>query len=582
MELEQVIEVAGKHLATGRNIEEIVTEFVDMDMCSSEQAVQLREHFAPPAVPDNVLPVPSDATLCEPIPQSRLLEQSVPVLQIDWGMDIRPNIILSPIFTIQGGTFRGPPRIYFPIDSRIAQNGWSWDTMPLPRQTPNGWRFSQNLQLEKVGQYLFEIVVIDSQPGFADPGYYHATFRMDVTDPHGGQRRKVTIHAEGNLTGLLDKFGKDADIEIRSNGNMVLNARDESVMDKLVTVHKNTEPDSEIMTIPFLSDVGVARKIPYISEVAPKPVHRLIMTESGTKRYVLIGGRRLVFGRNDPDKNIWNDVPLEVVPGTLDEQSHANEFVILNNLFSRKHAHLEVCHEGVDLLDDRQGGIRDATILDRQTLPRGGGVPLFSDDTESPPHTVLFSKMLAIQLTPFYETVLNETVLSRTFMNNLPASFSQEWLKTFYSLDSFTGPSSIGIKLERYYRQKNHAEALLNILKSMPLSVSLAESEWWQTWFSNANNINPHHGVYEYWFVPRFVTLGQNKRNPFRLESRQWSDVQLRIMCVNHSLYVENISLDTAVEYGIGGEYCPLRSFRPVPLCSGFFVRKGDAVLRFE
>jgi len=96
---------------------------------------------------------------------------------------------------------------------------------------------------------------------------------------------------------------------------------------------------------------------------------------------------------------------------------------------------------------------------------------------------------------------------------------------------------------------------------------------------------NPHYTTHEYWFIPSFVTLGRDRNSAIKLGNK-WKDVRLRVLCIDDSLYVENISRNTAAEVkysGIGDEKLhSLRPFRPVPLCSGFFVQKEDAVLRFE
>ena len=581
MELERLIELVTEKLNGGDDLEKIIDEFVDMELCSPEQVVQLRVHFTPPTTPDDKPPAVSmDAPLPAPsLPKPAILtavpatEHSVPVLQIDWGADFKPGVNLAPNFTIKG-TFTQQPLLFLKIPQI------SLEKVQELKKIANDWYFFQHLQIDNPGQYLCQVVAIDRTPGFSDPGYYFADFRIDVTDPKiAGQRRKVTIHAEENLTANLDRFGKDADIEIVGK-NVALMARDESLVDKLAEVNK-PEPDNvpnSTTTVPFLSDDDRARRVPYLSQQvdSQKRVRRLTMTESGTKHFVFIGGQRLEFGRDVPEQNIQNDIPLAILPGTPEEKEHTNEFTLLNGLLSREHARLEVREDGIWLVDARKSGIQEATILDEKALPKGCGTVMFPNDAASvSPRNVLFSKTLSMQFTPHYETFLN-----RTLRNNLAQALPKELLYGLYSIDSdsFTGPTSISISPDCHFKQKKHAEVLLKILKS----TSLAESSWWTKWFANANNVNPRHETHEYWFVPLFVTLGRDHYSKIRLESRQWNDVQLRIVFINHSLHVENILPDSAVEFGFGDDCQPLRPFRPQPLYPGAFIRKGDAVLRFE
>ena len=119
------------------------------------------------------------------------------------------------------------------------------------------------------------------------------------------------------------------------------------------------------------------------------------------------------FGRDDPDRKIQNDVPLEILPGTKEEKDHADEFALLDGLFSRTHARLEWDTKGVHLLDCRDGGINDATILDDQALHKKGDKLMFPYNSDSDSvRKVLFSKMLSIAFTPHYENIHREEMLN--------------------------------------------------------------------------------------------------------------------------------------------------------------------------
>ena len=570
--MERLVAMVNKGVTKGRDFEEIIAEFVEQEFCSPSEASQLRMQFTSSAISTkprllNLSLGPASADVSAPI-QPSLPKRSAPKLQID-RTELLPNIALSPKFTIQGDFSLCQPLVYFTIDSRICKNDTEWNETPILKPIPNGWYFHQKLQLERVGEYLFDITVIDLTPGFFDPGYYHTTFQINVIDPTERQRRKVVIQANGNLAANLDQFGKDADIEIVGQ-NVVINARDESILDRMNSQSESENIGNQITTISLQSNSNAARRVPYLSQPdAPRKIIRLCMTESETKRFYLIGGRCLTFGRDVPEQSIWNDIPLAILPGTPEENNHANEFAILKGLFSREHARLEVDQGNVYLVDV-QGG----TILDKHLLSKGCKTLLFSNDIAyDQPRSALFSKILAMQFMPHCENFLEQKL-----MNYLPKSFPRELLYDLYSINSFAKITSIGIKPDRHFKQKAYVDTILKRLKSTPL----AESNWWVKWFSSESNVNPLYGIHEYWFIPQFVTLGRDYHSKIRLESRHWGDVRLRIMLINHSLYVENISLDTTVEFGVNDDYRPLDTFRPQPLCPCAIVRKGDAVLRFE
>ena len=576
--MEHLIELVQARITGGEDFDTIVAECVEIGLCAPEDAEQLRKHFAPsvetaeePAPPNVTMPIapPLVAPFC---PQDHPARPA-PVLQIDWGAEPKPGVPLEPKFTVKGFSHQRP-LLYLKIP-RIGLK-----QIPEPSKVGNDWYFYQELRFDEPGQYRCQVVAIDQTPRETDPKYYHADFRIGVIDRTAtGQRRKVTIHADGNLTANLDRFGKDADIEI-VGGNVALMARDEAVVDKLIAADRKAEaeniPDSTT-TIPFQPEPEIAKRIPYISQPdAPRMVSRLTMTESEAKRYTLIGGRHLYFGRDVPEQNIKNDVPLGIFPGTQEEKNHIDEFSILNALFSREHASLEVHQEGVYLVDRRRGGIQDATYIGNTPLARGKGKLMFSHDDESAlPQSALFSKMLSMTFTPHYGKLYEDTL-----RRQLPEEFPSELLDGLYSLVSSKGLSSVCVTRDRHYKQKDHAEALLKFLRQH--APQIAEVAWWERWFTKKNNEDPLFGTHEYWIVPLFVTLGRDHRSDIKLENRQWNDVRLRILFINNSLYVENVSLDTNVKFGVGEDCYSLLPFRPHPLCSGAFVRKGDATLRFE
>jgi len=178
---------------------------------------------------------------------------------------------------------------------------------------------------------------------------------------------------------------------------------------------------------------------------------------------------------------------------------------------------------------------------------------------------------------PYYEKIRQEVT------HHLPEEFPTELLNGMYAIKTSAGISSVCITPEQHFKQSKYAGALLTVLqRAAPL---IAESDWWKQWFNKSNNINPHYTTHEYWFIPLCVTLGRDHHSSIKL-GNGWQDIRLRILCIDDSLYVENISRNTAAEVKYGGtgdgKLHSLLLFRPVPLCSGFFVQKEDTVLRFE
>jgi len=576
--IETLIEIVKRDVANGEDCNVVIENYVDSQYCSPEDAEQLREHFLP-LIEINESEIVMDAPAILPSQP----ERSTPVLHIDWGMEVKPDVILSPMFTIQGGSLQHQPLVSFPLDNRIEQSGWQWDEIPALKRTSGGWSFHQQLQLKKAGQYLFEVFVIDPQPGFADPGYYHATFRMDVTDPQAaGQQGNVSIQVKDGGAANLEisrymKHNPRANLTVHVDGG-ALNLRDESVVDKMMDANKLPQADDELvwtLTISFQSEPDNAQRVPYVAQpITSRLVHLNMVESDGNKFYSLTGGKQFTFGRDVPELSIQNDVPLAIRPGTQEENKHADEFALLNGLFSREHARLEVYKDGIYFVDCRQGGIQDATILDDHKMSKGDAVLLFPHDVKSmSPRNVLFSKMLSMKFLPRYDSLQEEP-----HEEYFPKGCPRELLNRLYSTKSFTGISSVCVVPEKYFKQKDHAAVLMRILQRLP---QIAESDWWKQWFKKHDNADPCFNTHEYWFIPQFITLGRDNRNAIRLENRQWDDIRLRIMFVNNSLYIENITLDADIKFGVGEDSRPLSPFRPQPLCAGAVVRKGNAVLRF-
>lgn len=592
MNFERAKEFVENAIARGDSVEASIAECLDWSFCSREEAEQLRRLFSGQTVSDgpavatqNQSEIPSAAVsnVTEPrsgggMPES-LQEPGapMPVLQIDWGVELKLGVNVSPKFTILGLASSRQPLVYFPMETGISCDNWK--SMPqLSGNAEAGWSFYQSLKLEAAGQFRMRVVVVDAEPGRSDLTYYHSDFRILVTDPkESGKRRTLEIQAEGNLASSLSNVKGFDHIILKAEKDAAVDFSGESETDKILQALANApveEEEDRKTLVPFARETNSVSGLPYVSEPSLSGLpSRLTLTEPSGRSFRIIGGRRLTFGRDVPEENCYNDIPLRMIPLPEDESDHAGEFAVLNRLFSREHARLELGDMGLFLSDVRQSGIQDATMLNGNPLEKNSAVLLFPvSETAANPCTVLFSKMLALRLSPHYEKFWSSGV-SRPFPEELPYKL----LNRLYGIDSDEGLTACSVGFEKLFQQKAYAESLKRILGK----TALADSPWWNRWFASAQNVDPRHDRLEYWLVPLFVTLGRNRENAIRLKDRSWEDVHLRILYINKVLYIENLSVDVAVEYRHPELTCPLRPFRPIPLREGVQICKGQAELNF-
>ncbi len=504
-------------------------------------------------------------------------EPPLPVLHIDWGIDLKQGYTVSPKLTIQNLASDQPPLVYFPKTQGICRD--DWHSMPTLRRGADGnWCFYQELEPKNPGQFLMRLIVIDASPGLFDPVYYHCDFRIIINDPKEiGNGRTIEFEAEGHVVGDLPELQAGDRLIIKSKKNIDVS---EPINELLRPKSSSTNSSKAVtedrsMTIPFVRETHSLSGLPYVSERADSMLtSRLTLTEPGGRSFRLFGGKHLTFGRDVPEENWFNDIPLNVEPRTEEEIANADGFAVLNRLFSREHALLTLDEDGAFLRDVRQSGIQDATILDDTSLEKGSTSLLFSNDVVSATdHLVLFSKMLLMRVSAYYGQFWHNGI-SRTVPENLPYPL----LNQLYGMNSNTGLSAVSIKHEKYLKQKPHAETLKRILGKTPL----AASPWWQSWFGSEQNVDPRYGQVEYWLVPKFVTMGRTPKDAIRLKNRAWDHVRLRILYVNEALYIENLSQDAEIEYRSLNQTCPLRAFRPLPLRAGTSLHKNQAALIFD
>ncbi len=513
-------------------------------------------------------------------------ERSTPILRIDWGTDLRPGAHLTPEFTILGLPMQRVPLLYFPLDARIRCEGW--DRMPALRRRNETWTFHQPLRLEEPGHYMLEMSVLDLTPGFSDPGFYRCTFRVLVSDPDKpGQQRTLEICSDGPLTANLNNLGNFDHVRVNTTQSTVLNASDQGgVLDRIQelfqaesTVRAGETDPNRVTNIPFLTETELLASIPYIAEQkTPTIPSQITLIQANRSPVRLICGDSLTFGRNVPEENCWNDIALEIIPGTKDDEGQTDAFALLGKFFSRDHARLEMVEGGVRLSDTRQSGIRDATILDEVPLPKNGDVLLFPN--EGGPETggvggrrtVLFSKILAMEFEAFSENPASG-------VPGVDATlFPDAFLYRIYSIDPMRRITSVAIRRHRFLQQHRYAKSFGEALRKTPLADNARISRW----LGENNYPDALFDRMEYRFIPAFATLGRSRGNTIRIADRQWEGVQLRVLNINKSLFVENLVSEKELLCRFEGREWKLPPLRPIPIRPGLEIRHADSALRFE
>jgi len=558
----------------GMDVDAAVKLAVTLRQCTPDEAEQLLREYGPDAMS------PASAE-----PQSNPPQPS-PILQIDWGMNLKPGTHLTPEFTVFGLDARDKPLVYFPLDNRIQCEGWN-PTPQLARH-PHGWQFHQPLRLHESGQYLLKVTLVDPTPGQEEPGCYRCSFRVTVHDSGAGrQMRSLEITADGLTANLPNLLGDYDHVKINVSNDAVIYAPGKSpTIDKIAQMLQPGQPAGKpnetgyLTTLSFIPDGEIAAGIPYVDVRKPETLlsHAVLHIENHPAIH-LISDNTLTFGRNDPQKNHFNDVPLEIFPASANSEQDETEtavFSLLNRLFSRDHALLKVMDQEVVLFDCRlKSGMSGGTMFDDQPLSKNQRVRIFSLDTEAgKPQAILFSKMLAMQATPYREAIvtdgcreLPEPLLSQLYHHDLPLAGHI---------------SAVKIARDKYLRQGDHAEDLQKVLEKSLKELPTAVSDRLEKWLVDKKYRDPRFDREEHLLVVTTATLGGGRGQVMTIPGRDWLGVQLRILNLDETLYIENTVGDSQLVAVVHGAETVLKPLRPIPIQSGMVVRAatGD-LLRF-
>ena len=537
----------------GIDVAVVVRDCVDMMLCTQNEAVQLLQEHGVVSAAQTLLPV----------------------LQIDWGIDPKPGPHLTPKFTILNLDTKTPPIVHFPLDPRIQCGDWK-STPTLNQTQSGGWHFYQPLRLEESGQYLLKVTLIDSTPGQMEPGCYHCDFRVTVPDANSiEQSRTLEISADGLLTANLPNLASFQHVKIKAGSNALINAPGETNFEeKLMNILQPNRPANDsslLMSIKFASTKELTAKMPYIRfPTAQNGMSRATLAISGQPAFHLIAGNELSFGRDVPGEN-FNDVPLVVSPNNQADTAEVESLGWASMLFSRQHARLEVDKKGACLYDDRKSGMKEGTLINGKPLQRNDSRQIFDHGNNAEnPQTVLFAKMLEMELVPHLES----------FWENMSDTISQPILERLYQSGVHNDEqlSAINIKPCRYLKQHEHAIALQTALRETPL----LESPWFTKWLQNQKYVNLHFGKEERFLIMRFVTLGGRRHHTIKLSGYEWWNSAMRILNINGLLYLENISqrdLSCILPDGTTAVFPP---FRPIPVQPNLVIRQDSSEFQFH
>jgi len=542
-----------------------INGFVESNLCTPEEAEQLRREYGI-AVP--VAPAIST------VPAATL---PTPILQIDWGMDLKPGTHLTPEFTILGLDARDTPLVHFPLDNRIQCEGWN----PTPQLSRNhrGWQFHQSLRLHEPGQYLLKVTLIDPMPGQTEPGCYRCSFRVTVPDSGAGrQARSLEITADGLTANLPNLLGDYDHVKINVSNDAVINAPGKSpVIDKISQMLQpgqhagKSDETRHLTTLNFVPDEPLAAKIPYVNIRKPEtPLTQTTMYIENHPVIHLKSGNTLTFGRIDPEKKNHNDVPLEIFPLSGNNETETTAFSLLNRLFSRDHAELVVTDQEVVLFDRRlKSGMNGGTMFDNQPLAKRQCARIFSLAMEAgKSQAILFSKMLAMQVTPCRETV--ETDVCPELPESLLSQLYGE------SLSQVRPVSTIKITRDKCLKQADHAKDLQDVLQKPLKEMPPAISQWLTQWLGNKNYRDCRFDREEHLLVVTSATLGGGRGQVITIPGRDWLGVQLRILNFGEMLYLENMVETAQLVASVNGMQTALRPLRPIPMQSGMVVHMAN------
>lgn len=512
-----------------------------------EEAKQLLQEFdnrGTVTVPTEIVP-----TVAE--------QRPMPVLQIDWGMNLKPGTHLTPIFTILGLNTQIKPLVSFPLDHRIQCE--DWNPTPALWRTDLGWQFEQRLRLNEPGDYGLIVSLIDPTPGQTEPVCYLCRFHVNVPVSDSGQLEKsLKITADDMTADLSNVLKNFHHVELDLKG-AVLNAHESSLADRISQMFPQVQPGKQqpgaqqddaqhVTSFLFSPDEELAAKIPYVNTRKPEmSLTRVTLHIANRPAIRLICGKTLTFGRNVPQEPC-PDVPLAVEP-ELDHaisEEERDRFEKINNCFSRDHALLEVADQDVKMHDCRSlDGIAmtNGVIVDGTLLAKQGCVALFSCDVATnPTRKVLFCQMLDMQVSPYCETVELDSV------RELPGELLLRWLYD----DKLTQPRQFSA-----------------------VKVTQSPAEQLKKYLDDKKCCTARIDTTETLLVVTNATLGGARDHVISTHGPVWSNVRLRILNLNETLYLENVDTPGIVAV-LNDAETVLKPLRPIPIQPGLVIRKTD------
>ena len=590
---------------TGMDIAAEIDECLTRNACNTDEAAQLRREYGIPE-PNPVFPAMPEPQQVPAFAGIQSGNQPGPFLLVNWGIDLAPGIPLEPEFTIIGLAAQSTPLVYFLLKipdpvSNPTQNAvlnrtqFALSTPELTHIPDNSWQFHQSLEFNRSGQYLFRIRFIDSAPGQTEPGYYCCQFRVPVSNPSADQGGSLTINADDSVANLGDLLSSRRNVVLNLK-DTVLHAPGQSPLLQQLTQTlqsaKAATPNNEMQVFNLLPSPKDAAKIPYVS--VRSPISRITLHTPNKSIRLVCGSitrgvngtivkRAFTFGRDyrnsdTPQENSSNDVPLEIFPGPQEDESVKSMFGTINRLFPRLNAKLEVTEDGVQIT--RQGG---RIVIDGQ-WPLGGNDPFTLFPPTDQPRKILFAKMLALNVTPYHETV--DGIASQELPGvNLLQLYHEDLLQQWpVSAIKVTRNDHLVQENDYHYLQfvMQNDKDLQDRLSQRNLTQWFEETflQWLKNWLNTKDYRDPQSSKEESLLIVTSATLGDGQLLP--LSGHVWHNVRLRVLNLGGHLYLENMNNNVQPVAQLDNVGTVLRPLRPIPIRSGLVVSHGGGSISFE
>ena len=304
-------------------------------------------------------------------------EPEVPRLQIDWGLEFRVGVDLTPKFHLICPGFSSQPHVVLLPDNRFDCANWTASPNP-ERLDESHWTFTESLRLTNEGHYRLKLRVVFRDRA-AEPFCYNAEVNIAVVE-----QAEPELHIKADDAAVIDMPGQN----LRSLGRRVfLDVKGQGLV--RISGHSagDQPPDDSqssplSVELPLQPDWELKQRMPRLSSgQSRKTGDAATLVLPDGRRILLLARRRVSFGRNQEQ-----DVVLRLEP--LDDNRKK-----LSQHISRTHFWLESSRDGL-LVDDKSA---HGTFVASKHLHRDS--TLIPHDARSRSHVISVGGILDLELT---------------------------------------------------------------------------------------------------------------------------------------------------------------------------------------